>query len=1022
MGLHLVHGPPNSGRAGVIRERFLAALGHDPVLVLPNVDDVFSFERELCAAGPALLGGSVTVFRGLFGEVATAAGVMAGRELTDAQRIRLLRAATDGAQLGPLRRSAARPGFAAALEKLVEELQASGLEAESVAAAASTLEGSAYLADLATLYGTYADLRDSRGETDAHTISRDAIAALRQDPDLWRGRPVLLYGFDDFTPEQLDLVEALAAAAEVTVSITFEDRSALAARAGLLARLRELGPVSETATEADPANTDSPFLFHLERNFGRPDPPRERPDGSLMLLRSAGARGEAELVGAEIARLLADGFSPDSIAVGLRTPAANGDLFARVLRRYGIPVALEADLPLARTATGGCLLGLLRAEFGSGTAADLLAYLRGPRRAGPGQVDWLERRIRRRRLGSAAEALTAWEGKAGEPLRDLHSLRGAAGEPARLMAEVASLARDIAQWPLAGDETRGRVPERNAALELRAGELIATTVSQLAELENLEPGPEELIATLESLSMRAWTGPAEGRVRIADPYRLRASRFRAVFVASLQDGEFPRHGNEGVFLSDDQRAAVGLPERAESEAEERYLFGVCLSLPTERLFLSYRTSDEAGGAEARSPFIADVRSLIDPPPPDDPDEADEAEEALTETRGLGDVLFVPARAPSELELARSLAGGGNGSRSERLAALGVDDAVAARIAESLAAAADVEEATREPGPLRLEPVIDALRGVEAYGGTTLEEFERCSYRWFVDHELDPQPLDPTPDPLTQGGLMHAALEKLYLEAPGEDSLPRPGDLDRWIGRGREIVDEVADERLSGHPADRAMRRRVERLLVSFLRREAAREDPQLRPALFEAAFGDGDPDADQPALAIGDWKLHGSIDRIDLGEGAGLVYDYKLTREVTAVANFVRKAALQLPLYLLALRELWEIDPLGGLYQPLGGTKNHRPRGLVDAEDGRDLRADLALYGNDLLAPDEFRQALEEAEARASAAVTRMRAGDIKRDPGPPEPFKEHNQCPRYCTFAPICRRERAPFVELEPGEEDEEQ
>ncbi len=68
----------------------------------------------------------------------------------------------------------------------------------------------------------------------------------------------------------------------------------------------------------------------------------------------------------------------------------------------------------------------------------------------------------------------------------------------------------------------------------------------------------------------------------------------------------------------------------------------------------------------------------------------------------------------------------------------------------------------------------------AYGGTTLETFDTCSYRWFVDHELRPRPLDPTPDPLVQGGLMHAALEQLYREAPGEDALPRPGDVDEWI--------------------------------------------------------------------------------------------------------------------------------------------------------------------------------------------------------------------------------------------------
>ncbi len=191
MPLHLVHGPPNSGRAGVVRERFGAALRRDPVLVLPNLDDVFAFERELCADGSALVGGSVLVFEGLFGEVANAAGQPTPATLTAAQRLRIARAAIGEVELGPLRVSATRPGFAAALVDLIGDLQAAGLSPEAVAGGASTLEGSAYLDDLTALYSAYAGLRDHRGHADSHTVARAAIAALRQDPDSWGGRPVL---------------------------------------------------------------------------------------------------------------------------------------------------------------------------------------------------------------------------------------------------------------------------------------------------------------------------------------------------------------------------------------------------------------------------------------------------------------------------------------------------------------------------------------------------------------------------------------------------------------------------------------------------------------------------------------------------------------------------------------------------------------------------------------------------------------------------------------------------------------
>src|SRR4029077_1412123 len=101
-------------------------------------------------------------------------------------------------------------------------------------------------------------------------------ARLRERGELWR-RPVFLYGLDDLTRNQLDLIAALAAHAEVTVALPYEEGNpALAARSRLLASLRALGGgrANETATAADPGNTDSPLLFHLERSFGSPAPAR----------------------------------------------------------------------------------------------------------------------------------------------------------------------------------------------------------------------------------------------------------------------------------------------------------------------------------------------------------------------------------------------------------------------------------------------------------------------------------------------------------------------------------------------------------------------------------------------------------------------------------------------------------------------------------------------------------------------------------------------------------------------------
>lgn len=1022
MSLNLIHGPFNSGRRGLVLRRFAAALERDPVLVVPNVDDVFDFERELCATGAAL-GGTVTTFGGLFREVAGGGAAPPGAELSAAQRRRAVAVAIAErrAELGPLRRATERPGFAVAFERLLDELQAAGLDPTRLGAGAETLESSAYLGDLATLAAGYAAVRERLGRVDSHQVAREAIALLGRSGDSWNARPLFLYGLDDLTANQLELIEALAPLAEVTVALPYEEgRAALAARAGLLEKLRgRIGVAEETVTEPDLANTPNELLFHLERGFGAIEPePRPAGEG-LVLLRSAGARGEAEAIGAEVAKLIAGGADPAEIAIVLRDPARRGPQLAAVLESYGIATALEAELPVAGTAVGGALLALLEAEHGAGRASDLLRFLRGPSGVAAATVDWFERTCRRARVGGAAEAAQHWRLDGRELPHDLAQVREAAADsPAALAETVGRLAETMASRPLRG-RGDGPRPGPGEATELRAAATIAAALAELAELGDLAPAPAELAATIATLAVRVWSGPVAGRVRIADPYRLRAARFDHVFVASLQDGEFPRRDRGGdAFLSERQRAALGLEPRRDAEAEERYLFYACLSLPRERLFLSYRDSDEGGAAEARSPLLDDVRRLLAPPAPERG--PDPVEEGISRTRDLTRVVHPVAEAPSETELARAIAAHGAGADVAALAAAaGAGEEVATRVAARVEAAREAEAAARAPGPLTNPATIESLAAVPAYGGTTLEEFDLCSYRWFVAHELDPQPLDPLPDALVQGGLMHAALERLYGERPSGEPLPRPRTLRLWTARGRELIAEIAAERgLGDHPAERALVRRVERLLARFLAEESQRETGGFEPWLLEASFGEGE-ESDRPVLEIDGWGLHGAIDRVDRGPGgSALVLDYKLSGRVAPREKFEERAKLQLQLYLLAVAEHWGADPVGGLYHPLRGASVRRPRGAVLRRAAPAL-ASYRLYENDLVDEEGLEELLAEARRRAGAIVARMRAGEIRRDPGPRPGLRGHDVCPSFCQFAPICRRDRAPASEEEAEVEE---
>jgi ATP-dependent helicase/nuclease subunit B len=1006
MPLKLIIGPPNSGRTGVVLEGFRAAVSRDPVLVVPTVDDVERFEAELTREGDAVIGATVRTFDQLFGLVARATDAPAGPALSRTQRRRLAREAVARAELKLLARSARRPGFPAALEELISELQSALIDPATLgerAAAAGPHE-----AEIASLYRAYVETRDALGRHDDHSLAAATTAALRARPESWGSRPVFLYGFDDLTLEQLELIRELSRTAPVTCALPWEDRAVLTeARGALFAELRDVKGVTIEQLEAQPRFTGSDTLFELERRFGEPAIGGDRipNDGGLALLASAGELAEVEAVGAEVARLLHEGVPAGEIAVVLRDPGSSGPLYRRVFSRFAIPTAAQADLAVTRTVTGTGLIALLEAAVGRRRATDLLAYLRTPGIASPSRVDWFERKMLRGRLRSAEEALEAWardtdNGDRGLPATE--KLRAAAADAA-LLREAGKQARWIAESAVRG---RGEVAGEDRSLELRAGAEIERALAELAELD-LPHTPQDVIAAVAGLEVPMWRGPTEGRVRVISPYRARARRVAHLFACSLQDGDFPRRDTGGPLLSDEARAALALPERRKAEVEDRYLFSVCLSRPKQRLWLSWRSADDEGGATARSPFVDEARELLAPELPTDTEERTEALVAEAGGRGLAESVFSIGAAPSEDELARAEAADGSATT--------VEAAVRGRLDDRLSAARDrIAPRRLRPGPLSLEPVLERLRERDLFGPSTLEGYAECPYRWFVGHELQPRRIGPEEEPLTAGQVAHQVLERLYAEPPAPEGRPTPATLPSWLGRARELITELGPDRLPRERADTAAAlRRVEGLVLAFLADEAETPTPFVpAPELAEARFGF--EDSEKPALRLNGGGVHGQIDRIDLGPaGEALVQDYKSGAKVDGGKRMLEKGKLQLQLYLLAARELWGLELAGGLYRPLGARndQDRQPKGLL-RKALKDELAGLDPRPGDHADDEAFESLLAEARAKSEEIIASIQAGDIGRRP-------LGGACPTYCTYQPICRRERG-ISEEEPESEEE--
>ena len=963
MSFTLITGPANAAKAGAVLERLRRAIDREPLLVVPTAADVDHYRREL-AAGGVVFGAEVLTFSRLVREIAARAGVGA-RPLGRVACERIVRATVDAARGPALARSAASPGFAAAAAALFGELQRAAVTPArfTVALRAWAADGGeegreAYASELAALYSGYRARLETLGRADPDGFAWAALDALRAAPASWGDRPVLFYGFDDLTAAELDAVETLVrrTAAEVVLALPHEaGRAAFAGTAGVVQTLLPLADEHlELPDRADHyAPAARPALHHLERGLFEPATERVAPNGAVRLLEAGGERAEAELVGAEVLELMREGVEPEDIAVLVRGPSHA--LFDHVLTGYGVPVAAAGRLPLARTRLGAGVLAFARAALGGGTARDLLAWLRTPgKREAPDAVDALEAAVRRTGITGAAQARAAWERDGGRPLVELDALTDAAAEGPVAFAEALA-AEAQATWTaphrraaaVLGDGDR---EDAAAAAELRAavGELRGLAAADPA----LAGGAEDVLKALEGVRVRRASGARAG-VLLADPLAIRARRFRAVFVCGLQEGEFPRVGTPEPFLDDDERRALArasglvLAPHENAVERERGLFYACVSRPEEVVFLSFRSAGEEGDPLQPSVFLDDVRALFTP--------------ALDEQRGrrlLADVTWEPREAPTPLELRRALA---------------------------------VQSPGAEPGPLAppaTGAVLGVLAGRRREAARGVETFAACGVRWLVEQLLAPARPDPDPDPMRRGAAAHRVLERTL-----EGLRARAGrvGLDASTLPAAEAELARALDATLGRPRDgraRAERRALEVDLRRVLAHEAAC-GPGVPPERLEWSFG-GERDG-EPALALDGIEITGRVDRLDVDRAAGtaLVRDYK-HRTVHPQARWEQDGALQVGLYLLAARALLGLEPVAGLYQPLGG-RELTARGLV-----RDDAPEAAFKANDVLDPAAFELVLSATRERAERAAADLHAGRVRPCP---------SRCtPKGCAYPAICR------------------
>lgn len=989
MPLNLLVGPANAGKVERLLEQFSAALDRHPFLVVPNAGDITRLQRDLLERSDALFAGRVGTFDDLFRELDGGAG--ARRALSDAERRLLVRSLLDRAELGSFSRSARFGGFVDALVEQFAELESALVEPGQVPG------------ELGSLYSLYLDRLEQLGLADRE-LERWLIAEqTTAGPEAWPSeRPLFVHGFEDLTGAQWRLLDVLAARAEVTVALPYEPgRAAFAALARTQQELARRAAGRITELPARSSEYAHPALAFIERRLFEPTEATAPPtEGAVRFLEASGSRAAFELVAEEALALLRQGVEAEEIAVICPSLERRRAALETAFSNFGLPYVLESRVRLAQLPYGHALCGLVRFAWLGGKRSDLFSFVRSPySEVTRSSADFLEGRLRGRAVHTPSRIETELAAlRNGRQLSDLELLAGARS-PLEALRELSTLMLQRA-YGLEGPPASER-----ARLDLRAFESVRTLLDELESWQELSGQAlerDDLLAALERAPVRIGSAEEPGRVVVSDLLQTRARRFKAVFLIGLEEGSFPRRSSKHRLLDDEARDQLeqnlATPPPAEELERDRFLFYNACTRAYEKLFLVRESASEDGSPRQASPFWEELRELFD---------AAEVER-WTKRRSLSKLVWDDVRqAPNERERLRSLAALAS-SRQAEARALARANGWERQLERAL-------HALVRPSKLVNSTVLEELEARGTFSVTELEAFGTCSEMWFVERVVSPREIDGEVDAKLRGSVAHQTLYRFYSGLPkrfGADRVEQ-SRLDEQLDFLRECLGGAIEGQVRLELEElelRELEAGLWRDLEQFVRSEAASPLP-LVPKRFEVGFGSERSAAElKRGLDLGELTVSGKIDRIDLDPFAarGLVQDYKSGRTAQSAVQIEAELKLQLPLYLLVLRDLIGVEPLGGVYRALAGE---RPaRGLLRAEAREDGVPGFS--ENDYLPEDEFWAKVEWAKETARSFAARIRTGDVRHDPlgldvrpnDAEDGGRDWGRCPAWCRIAPICR------------------
>ena len=416
--------------------------------------------------------------------------------------------------------------------------------------------------------------------------------------------------------------------------------------------------------------------------------------------------------------------------------------------------------------------------------------------------------------------------------------------------------------------------------------------------------------------------PTKGEsVKIVRLSELRSQEFDTVFLCDFVEGGFPENYRPDPLLPNH-------PYRTEEEHlyNNRLMFYGVLKSFRERLYLLV-PQRERESELIPSPFLGQLKAIAD---------VETIEVANPERGSVPDFLSTYGNhvwttpTPSNQEFPDNLAD----MRSL------IDHVIAVEKSRE-----ETHEHLAYEGILTAEMLsVQSQTRLEnrrrkVYSVTELETYAKCPFQYFVDGVLRFRPEEEeTEDELSsleRGSLLHEILRTFY-NSRREQGYPSIGQCSEEVFEdAKRQLNEMLNTKSEEH---RSLRKEtpvgegnlfwkmdIEKLRVAlhkWLKAERTYGLPVI-PRYFEINFGQSDELADleldcTKPIRIGDVRMKGRIDRIDIGNGAFNVVDYKTGSSTIRMSEILNGRSLQLPIYLQITEKLLEEHGLTGLDSAAG--------------------------------------------------------------------------------------------------------